>query len=118
MNDLTQRISRGFDVAIFAPAGDETDIVMRIEFGEALHREIAAQKKRNLRKPLKPGRADEREYDLTRDEQDHIALIAACTVSWSNIAIEDEPFPCSLANAVTLYTRFPWVRRQVDEVGA
>jgi len=47
-------------------------------------------------------------------ESDAIDLLAACTVGWSGILIGNQEFPFSHDNAVALYTRFAWIKRQAD----
>jgi hypothetical protein len=47
-------------------------------------------------------------------EQEAIDLLAACTVSWENIALNGSPLECTWQNARDLYMQFKWIREQVD----
>ena len=42
-------------------------------------------------------------------------VLAACTLGWKGVVVDGAPLPCGRDNAVMLYTRFPWLREQVDQ---
>jgi hypothetical protein len=57
-----------------------------------------------------------RNIDLKQMEQDAIELLAHATKGWEGIDGPDgHPLAFSHANAVDLYTRYSWLREQVDE---
>ena len=41
-------------------------------------------------------------------------LLADCTVGWDGLRLDGADYPFSRANAVALYARFDWIKRQVD----
>jgi hypothetical protein len=48
-------------------------------------------------------------------QDESMELLSACTLSWSGIVVDKQSLECTPANAVKVYTRFPWLREQVDE---
>ena len=55
-----------------------------------------------------------REIDLDQNEQDSIELLARCTKGWSGITENGKDIPFSHENAVELYTKYLWLREQID----
>ena len=55
-----------------------------------------------------------REIDLDQDEQDFIELLARCTKGWSGMTENGKDIPFSHENAVELYTKYLWMRDQID----
>ena len=43
------------------------------------------------------------------------SLLAACTAGWSGVTEGGQPVEFSTANACELYTKYHWLREQVDE---
>jgi hypothetical protein len=41
-------------------------------------------------------------------------ILVNCTLGWSGIILDGTPLECTPANVRMLYTRLPWVRKQVD----
>lgn len=48
-------------------------------------------------------------------EADSIDLLVACTIDFSGIVLDGASLPFNKENAKTIYARFPWIRKQVDE---
>jgi hypothetical protein len=48
-------------------------------------------------------------------EKDKLDLLVACTKGWQGFTLNGAPFPYNAANARTLYTRYRFIRDQVDE---
>lgn len=55
-----------------------------------------------------------REIDLDQNEQDSIELLARCTKGWSGITENGKDIPFNHENAVELYTKYLWLREQID----
>ena len=55
-----------------------------------------------------------REIDLDQNEQDSIELLARCTKGWSGITENGKDIPFNHENAVELYTKYVWLREQID----
>lgn len=65
-----------------------------------------------VRRRLKNGgRGD---FDPDRFRRESIEVLAACTLSWKGVVVDGKALPCTRENAVTLYTRFPWLREQAE----
>ena len=55
-----------------------------------------------------------REIDLDQNEQDSIELLARCTKGWFGITENGKDIPFNHENAVELYTKYLWLREQID----
>ena len=55
-----------------------------------------------------------REIDLDQNESDAVELLAKCTKSWSGITENGKEVAFSYDNAVKLYTKYLWLREQID----
>ena len=55
-----------------------------------------------------------REIDLDQNEQDSIELLARCTKGWSGITENGKDIQFNHENAVELYTKYLWLREQID----
>ncbi|MEG1610804.1 MAG: hypothetical protein RR317_06440, partial [Bilophila sp.] len=53
-------------------------------------------------------------FDPDKFLAENIELLAACTLSWRGVVLSGETLPCTKSSAITLYTRFPWLREQVE----
>lgn len=53
-------------------------------------------------------------FDPDKFLSENIELLAACTLSWRGVVLSGEALPCTKSNAITLYTRFPWLREQAE----
>jgi hypothetical protein len=47
-------------------------------------------------------------------EQDAIELLAAVTTGWENMVMGGKELPFSTENAEVVYTKYPWIREQID----
>lgn len=55
-----------------------------------------------------------REIDLDQNESDAVELLAKCTKGWSGINENGKEVAFSYDNAVQLYTKYLWLREQID----
>ena len=55
-----------------------------------------------------------REIDLDQNESDAVELLAKCTKGWSGITENGKEVAFSFDNAVQLYTKYLWLREQID----
>ena len=55
-----------------------------------------------------------REIDLDQNESDAVELLAKCTKGWSGITENGKDIPFGHENAVELYTKYLWLREQID----
>ena len=55
-----------------------------------------------------------REIDLDQNESDAVDLLAKCTKGWSGITENGKEVAFSYYNAVQIYTKYLWLREQID----
>ena len=55
-----------------------------------------------------------REIDLDQNESDAVDLLAKCTKGWAGITENGKEVAFSYDNAVQLYTKYLWLREQID----
>lgn len=53
--------------------------------------------------------------DMEANDKRSIALLAAVTVGWSGIYEDKKPVEFSEKAAIDIYSRYPWLRNQLDE---
>ena len=114
--DTVKGSNEGFDVRIYHPATHEDlDITIHIlgKDSDEFQKVSRAQNKKRMQKMTKGGFRSA-SIPTEEIEQDSIALLAACTKSWSGVVINSVPIECNMENAVMVYERFPWIREQVD----
>lgn len=72
-------------------------------------------KRRNTDKRLKAVQKGREKLSSAELEQEATEILAACTLDWSGIQEGKKDLECTPENASDLYTRYPWIREQVDE---
>lgn len=72
------------------------------------------RKAQNRRLSIPRGR---RNQNMTAEELDAEALdlLVACTLEFENIQVDKKEMDATPANVRVVYTRFPWIREQVDQ---
>ena len=55
-----------------------------------------------------------REIDLDQNESEAVELLAKCTKGWTGITENGKEIVFSHDNAVQLYTKYLWLREQID----
>lgn len=61
------------------------------------------------------GETEITEADMDETDRDAIEMMAGCTVGWKNVLDKaGKPIPCTVENAIKLYTYYPVLREQVD----
>ena len=55
-----------------------------------------------------------REIDLDQNESDAVELLAKCTKGWTGITENGKEVAFSDDNAVQIYTKYLWLREQID----
>ena len=55
-----------------------------------------------------------REIDLDQNESDAVELLAKCTKGWTGITENGKEVAFSYDNAVQIYTKYLWLREQID----
>ena len=106
----------GVELTLINPdTGEKTDIILTVVGNESKRYKQAEHSIVNKR--LDEGNiANIRSEDL---ESRGIELIAACVISWINLA-DKNIFPkgepaCTKENAIIFFTNHPWAKKQVDK---
>lgn len=55
-----------------------------------------------------------KEIDLDANERDNIEVLAQCTTEWTGISEGGKELIYSFENAVKLYTKYGWIKEQID----
>jgi len=132
--DTAKGANEGFEVELYNPSTNE-DLGIKINLlgkdSDEFQRVSRAQSKKRLARLTKGGFRSNATPPIEEIEQDNIELLASCTRGWRTLAKKDkegkvvEPEKTTLTvsgnelafskeNAVDIYTRFPWIREQVD----
>lgn len=115
--DVAKASNEGFDVRLFHPVTNvELDSVIRV-LGRDSDKFKAVQAEQNRKRiarmsrggMIRPGVLSLQELD-----SDTIDLLAACTVSWTNVSENGKAIEFSAENAKTLYRKYSWIREQVE----
>lgn len=107
---LTKAQEDGLAVDILDPAGEPTGIIITVAGPDSERYKAAEQKqidKRLKRRSAAPMNAAE-------IAQASLEGLADCVISWSPVTLDGADLPMTAENAVKLFTRFPWIREQVN----
>lgn len=114
--DVVSAANTGVEVDLLHPVTNEP-IGMKIKVigrdSDEFRRLSNAQSRRRVNKMSKGGfRATN--ANLEDVEAEGIELLAACTKGWTNVVVSGKVIPFSKEAAVDLYTKYPWIKEQVD----
>ena len=101
----------GADLEVLHPvSGEKLGVVIRLAGADsAVHRKAtAAIANRRAKGGFR------RTINLDDLQTENIEVLARCTLGWSGAVLDGKALPFSKDAAVTLYTRFPWLREQVE----
>lgn len=115
--DTVKGSNEGFDVQIYHPGTNEDlGIIIKIlgKDSDEFIKVSRAQSKKRMAKMAKNGFRQTLRVPIEEVEQDAIDLLASCTKGWIGVVIDGKEIECNVDNAKMLYTRFPWIREQVD----
>jgi hypothetical protein len=56
-----------------------------------------------------------KQVTLEQVQEESIETLAACTLAWEGVRVDGKELAFSHAAAVSLYTRFPWLREQAEQ---
>lgn len=113
--DVAAKAEEGAELEVLDPVTSEAVGVYITLAGadSAVHRKAVA----NISKRRLNGQKGFRNkgWDPEKVEAESIEILAACTLSWKGVLVDGAPLPCSRDNAIKMYTRFPWLREQVEQ---
>lgn len=112
--DVAAKAEQGAELEVLDPVTNEPVGVYITLAGadSAVHRKAltAASKRRlNGQKGFR-----NKGWDPEKMQEESIEIFATCTLSWKGVIVDGAPLPCSRAAAIKMYTRFPWLREQVE----
>ena len=128
--DVVAASEKGFEIPLYHP-GTTADLGWWIRVlgrDSAEFRQCQSeQNRKRMNKLSKGGRTTG--ASLQEIVTETVELLAACTVDWGRVAKtldgvsipakstlldNGEELPCTRMNAITIYTKYPWIREQVD----
>lgn len=77
-----------------------------------------SQRRLNMQRQLADARLRRRKFKMSGEdlEKEAKAIIAACVIRWEGFVEKGVEVPCNVQNVVDIFTRYPFVFEQVDEV--
>ena len=113
--DVAAKAEEGAELEVLDPVTSEAVGVYITLAGadSSVHRKASV----NISKRRLNGRKGfrNRGFDPEKMEAENIEVLAACTLSWKGVIVDGAPLPCSRDNAIKMFTRFPWLREQVEQ---
>lgn len=113
--DVAQKAEEGAELEVLDPVtGDGVGVFIILAGADStIHRKATATIAKRRMSNMKGFR--NMALDPEKFEAEGIEVLAACTLGWRGVVVDGAPLPCSRDNAIQLYTRFPWLREQVDQ---
>jgi hypothetical protein len=96
------------------PIEDEDGVKMRIQLVGKDSDEYRGAQRATTERRLK-SRSKAQRFDADALEMEATDVLVACTKDMQGFALDGEDLEFNPANARKVFTRFPWVREQVDE---
>jgi hypothetical protein len=81
----------------------------------ASYRKMQLVKQQAVLNRIAKGKKATGELDAEKLSADMIDDLARLTVAWAGFELDGKPLKCDHANAVTVYTDWPWIREQAQE---
>lgn len=109
--DVTAKADEGAELEVLDPAnGKPVGVFITLAGADSsVHRKAtAAIANRRAKGGFR------RNINLDDLQTESIEVLARCTLGWSGVVLDGKDVPLSKEAAVTLYTRFPWLREQVE----
>lgn len=109
--DVTAKADEGAELEVLDPAnGKPVGVFITLAGADStVHRKAtAAIANRRAKGGFR------RNINLDDLQTESIEILARCTLGWSGVVLDGKDVPLSKEAAVALYTRFPWLREQVE----
>ena len=112
--DSAAKAEEGAELKVVDPlTGDGVGVFITLAGADsAVHRKASATITKRRVNKAKGFRSQM--FDPEVADAESIEVLAVCTLSWKGVIVDGAPLPCSRDNAIKLYTRFPWLREQVE----
>jgi len=116
--DTVKGSNEGFDVKIYHPGTmQDLDITINVlgKDSDEFQKVSRAQQKKRMAKMTKGGfRAQSMAPPPEEIEADGLDLLCRCTTAWSGVVVDGKEVAFSHDTAKVVYTRFPWIKEQID----
>lgn len=112
--DVAAKAEEGAELEVLDPVtGEPVGVYITLAGADsAVHRKAATNVSKRRLNGQKGFR--NRGWDPEKMQEESIEILATCTLSWKGVLVDGAPLPCSRDNAIKMYTRFPWLREQVE----
>jgi len=112
LGGLSDAQEAGIEVSITHPkTGEPLDIVIKVAGPDS-------KKQAKARTAVLNDRLEKKIRKVTADRlsEEATAMVASAVLGWSGVEMDGASVPFSVENAVMVFTRFPWIREQVQSV--
>lgn len=109
---LKEAQENGIDVEIKDPTGQPIGVAIKIAGPDSERQRKAIQALTNER--LNNG--DAATATAEDIEQNTLKILASSVISWTPIVLDGSDLPCTEENAIWLFSRFPFIREQVEKM--
>lgn len=110
--DTIKDANTGAEVELYHPIeGTDLGITVRVvgHDGDLFKQIQAEQNRKRIQKMQKT-----QFKGVVDADQEAIELLAGCTQGWAGMVLGGKEVPFSYENAVALYTKYPWMKEQID----
>ncbi len=114
--DSIEAANKGAPVELYSPiTGKDLNIrVFLVGRDSDTFKEASTEQNRRRIQKMSKGGFRPGNAPIDDSDKEGIALLAACTTGWENMLLEGKQVPFSRKAAIDIYTRFPWIKEQID----
>lgn len=112
--DLTKASNEGAWYTLKHPAtGEELSGRIKIIGKDSTKfTQLSEEFKRKALEDMKSTKTMAQRLESAQEQSD--AILAACTIDWDGMMLDGKDVPFTEANVKMIYTRFPWIKEQID----
>jgi hypothetical protein len=74
--------------------------------------QLSEEFKRKALEDMKSAKTMAQRMESAQEQSD--AILAACTIDWDGMMLDGKDLPFTEANVKMIYTRFSWIKEQID----
>jgi hypothetical protein len=112
--DLTKASNEGAWYTLKHPAtGEELSGKIKIIGKDSTKfTQLSEEFKRKALEDMKSAKTMAQRMESAQEQSD--AILAACTIDWEGMMLDGKDLPFTEANVKMIYTRFSWIKEQID----
>jgi hypothetical protein len=112
--DLTKASNEGAWYTLKHPAtGEELSGRIKIIGKDSTKfTQLSEEFKRKALEDMKSAKTMAQRMESAQEQSD--AILAACTIDWDGMMLDGKDLPFTEANVKMIYTRFSWIKEQID----